>query len=83
MADNAAYRSDTEVAELKARDPLITFRRQAIDEGWLDEPLVEQLEQQADRTIEEAIRFAEASPPPEGLNDNVYMNPLDLYGGRP
>ena len=83
MADNAAYRSDTEVAELKARDPLITFRRYAIEEGWLDASLIEQLEQQVDRTVEKAVRFAEASPPPEGLHDNVYANPLDLYGGRP
>jgi pyruvate dehydrogenase E1 component alpha subunit len=83
MADNAAYRSDTEVAELKARDPLITFRRQAIEEGWVDESLIRQLEQQADKTIDEAVRFAEASPAPEDLYENLYTNPLDLYGGRP
>lgn len=83
MADNAAYRSDTEVAELKARDPLLTFRRQATREGWLEDSLVQQLEQQVDAVIDEAIRFAAASPPPEGLHDNVYVNPLDLYGGHP
>jgi len=83
MADNAAYRSDTEVAELKARDPLVTFRRQAIKEGWLEEEQIGQLENQVDKVVDDAIRFAEASPPPERLHDNVYVRPIDLYRGSP
>jgi len=83
MADNAAYRSDTEVAELKARDPLVTFRRQAIKEGWLEEEQIGQLESQVDKVVDDAIRFAEASPPPEKLHDNVYVRPIDLYRGSP
>ena len=83
MADNAAYRSDTEVSELKARDPLVTFRRQAIKEGWLEDSLIEQLENEIDNVVDDAVRFAGASPPPEGLHDNVYVRPLDLYRGLP
>ena len=83
MADSAAYRSDTEVAELKARDPLITFRRQALKEGWIEESLIEQLESQVDKVIDDAVHFAESSPPPEGLHDNVYVRSLDLYRGSP
>ena len=83
MADNAAYRSETEVAELKARDPLTNFRQQAVKEGWIEETLIEQLENEVDNVVENAVRFAEASPPPEGLHDNVYVRPLDLYRGAP
>ena len=83
MADNAAYRSDTEVAELRARDPLNTFRRQSIKEDWLDDSAIDQLEQQVDKVVDDAIRFANASPAPERLHDNVYKKPLDLYRGRP
>ena len=83
MADSAAYRSDTEVAELKARDPLVTFHRQALKEGWLEDNSIEEIENQVEKVINDAVRFAESSPPPEGLHDNVYVRPLDLYRGSP
>ena len=83
MADSAAYRSDTEVAELKARDPLVTFRRQALKEGWLEDTFMEEIENQVQKVVDDAVRFAESSPQPEGLHDNVYVRPLDLYRGSP
>lgn len=83
MADNAAYRSETEVAELKARDPLLTFRQLAVAEGWLDDAAIASIEKDVGSVIDDAISFADASPPPENLRDNVYVQSLDLYGGRP
>jgi pyruvate dehydrogenase E1 component alpha subunit len=83
MADNAAYRSETEVAEVKARDPLLTYRQLAVTEGWLDDAAIAEIEKDVDAVIDDAIRFADASPPPENLRDNVYVKPLDLYGGKP
>jgi len=83
MADNAAYRPDTELAELKARDPVVTFRHQAIKQDWLTEALIEQLENEVDAVVEKAVHFAEASPPPEKLQENVYVRPIDLYRGLP
>jgi pyruvate dehydrogenase E1 component alpha subunit len=82
MADSGAYRSDTEVAELKARDPLLTFRQRAVAEGWMDEAAIATMEKEVETLVEEAIRFAESSPPPEDLHANVYAQPLNLYGGR-
>jgi pyruvate dehydrogenase E1 component alpha subunit len=83
MADSGAYRSDVEVAELKARDPLLTFRKRALAEGWLDEATLTELETEVDTLIQEAVSFAAASTPPEDLHANVYRQSLDLYGGRP
>ena len=81
MADAGAYRSMLEVAELKARDPLLTFRQQAIKENWLSEEQCNEIEQDVDKQIEKAIRFAEQSPEPEDVSQYVYQHALDLYGG--
>ncbi len=79
MADSAAYRSALEEAELRARDPILLLRRRILEEGWLGEGELARLEEQARREVEEAVRFAEASPPPEDLHAGVYARPLDLY----
>lgn len=81
MADSGAYRSALEVAELKARDPLHSFRQKVLNEGWLTQPETDDLNQQAQNVVDESVRFALASPPPDDLYQNVYVNPLDLYGG--
>ena len=83
MADSGAYRSDAEVAELKARDPLLNFRQLALSETWIKEAEITEMEKQVDKLVDEAIRFAETSPPPEDLHANVYRQALDLYGGQP
>ena len=79
MADNAAYRSALEVAELRARDPILLLRRRILEEGWLEEAELERLEAEARQAVEEAVRFAEASPEPEDLYHGVYAQPLDPY----
>jgi len=83
MADPAAYRSALEENELRARDPLLTFRRRAEGAGWLTAEEMDELARQAETAVEEAVRFAAASPPPQDLYRNVHQAPLDLYGGRP
>ncbi len=83
MADPAAYRSALEVEELRARDPVRTLRRQARDNDWLSEGEVDTLDEAAQAAVAEAVRFADASPAPENLHKDVYVEPLDLYAGRP
>ena len=82
MADAGAYRSVLEVAELKARDPLQTFRQQVIKESLLSEDDCLAIEVEVDKKIEAAVAFAEQSPQPENLLQDVYNNPLDLYGAQ-
>ncbi|WJW76365.1 pyruvate dehydrogenase (acetyl-transferring) E1 component subunit alpha [Thiohalobacter sp. IOR34] len=81
MADAAAYRSSLEVQELRARDPLFNLRRQILAEGWLDEATIEAEEKAAREAVEDAVRFAEQSPEPGELMRDLYVQPLDLYGG--
>ena len=80
MADAGAYRSVLEVAELKARDPLETFRVQALNAGWLDEAECNAVAAQVQEVVEDAIDYAKASPSPTDLHRDVYVKPIDLYG---
>lgn len=83
MADSGAYRSALEVAELKARDPLLNLRQRALENDWISEEEIEALLQQAQKVVEEAIQFADQSPQPDDLHKDVYRQPLNLYEGRP
>ncbi|HWQ95235.1 MAG TPA: pyruvate dehydrogenase (acetyl-transferring) E1 component subunit alpha [Gammaproteobacteria bacterium] len=81
MADSGAYRSTLEVAELRARDPLLILRSQALQHGWLNEEDAEVMFAKAQEVVEEAVRFADQSPPPTDLYKDVYVRPFDLYKG--
>ncbi len=81
MADAGAYRSALEVAELRARDPLDTFAEKARQSGWLSAAESDAIDEEVERVIAEAVRFAEQSPPPSELGRDVYVQPLDLYRG--
>jgi pyruvate dehydrogenase E1 component alpha subunit len=83
MADPGAYRSALEVSELRARDPLLSFRKRAAREGWVDESEADRLEEQAREAVDAAVAFADASPPPTDLHADIYREPLNLYRGRP
>jgi pyruvate dehydrogenase E1 component alpha subunit len=83
MADPAAYRSALEERELRARDPLLTFRRRAAEQGWVGETEAEALEGQAREAVEAAVAFAADSPPPTDLLADIYTQPVDPYRGRP
>ena len=83
MADSGAYRSELEVAELKARGPLLTFKARALEQAWIDEAELTELEHKAQAIVDEAVRFADASPAPQELHQNVYQQALDLYKGLP
>ncbi len=81
MADAGAYRSAVEVAELRARDPITVLRTRAQRERWLEQAEIAAIEQEVHAVVEEAVRFAEQSPPPQDLHRDVYVRPLDLYNG--
>lgn len=83
MADAGAYRSSLEVAELKARDPLLNFRVRAIEAGWLDEATCARIDSEVEAAVRDAVAHAESSPEPDQLDRDVYAEPLDLYAGKP
>jgi pyruvate dehydrogenase E1 component alpha subunit len=74
MADPEEYRSKEEVERWRERDPVETFRRRLVEEDVLSEEDAEGLDSAAQETVDEAVRFADASPFPE--LDSLYE---DLY----
>jgi pyruvate dehydrogenase E1 component alpha subunit len=75
MADPEEYRTREQVAEWRRRDPLTLFGDRLVEEGVLDRDAIEQLDADANRAIDEAVAFADASPfpTPESLYDDVYV----------
>lgn len=68
--DQQAYRDPAAEAEWERRDPVARFQAVAVERGWLGAPeagaeAVAALERAALEEVEEAVRFARASPYPE------------------
>lgn len=71
------YRSKAEIAEVKSRDPILLLEQQLREAGLLSEADVAHVHDEATRIVQEAVRFAEASPEPapgELLTD-IYGTP--------
>jgi pyruvate dehydrogenase E1 component alpha subunit len=60
-----AYRRPEEVDEWKQRDPIPTFAQRLMAEGDVAEVEISAVHAAVEQEIEEAIRFAEASPEPD------------------
>src|SRR5690348_17485740 len=75
MADPEEYRSKEQVEEWRKRDPITTFSDRLVEEEVLTKDDLEELDEQAVATVDEAVRFADDSPhpDPESLYDNVYV----------
>jgi len=80
-AANQGCSSNARPTATGAKDPLRRFREQALEAGWLDAGEMETLDARAQEAVDEAVAFAERSPPPTDLYKDVYVRPLDLYGG--
>jgi pyruvate dehydrogenase E1 component alpha subunit len=77
MSDPDTVRAADEKERWQARDPLVTFERILLGEGVLTGDDVKAVIGRAERAVDEAAAFAEASPPvPESeLARLVYANP--------
>jgi pyruvate dehydrogenase E1 component alpha subunit len=60
-----AYRPLEEVEEWKQRDPIPTFARRLVADGMTTEAELQAIDAAVQRELEDAIRFAEASPEPD------------------
>lgn len=69
------YRTKDEVAVARKRDPITLLEDRLRAAGGLTDAQVEAIAQTAQRTVEDAVRFAEESPPPPP--DELYR---DVYG---
>ncbi|HST55927.1 MAG TPA: pyruvate dehydrogenase (acetyl-transferring) E1 component subunit alpha [Solirubrobacteraceae bacterium] len=82
MADPEQYRTKEQVAQWRARDPLVLFGDRLVEAGVLDAAAREQLDQDALSAVDAAVAFADASPfpKPESLYDNVYVLGEQVHG---
>lgn len=72
--DPSAYRNKQEEAEWHARDPLALFQAELRAEGQLTDVELQVIEARVRAELDEAVRFAEASPlaPIESTFEDVY-----------
>ena len=73
-SDAKKYRTREEENEWRAKDGIKRFKETLITSGVLTEDEAKSLQEQANQEIEEAVRFAEASPEPsiDTLEEDVY-----------
>lgn len=62
--DAQTYRSASELAEWRAKDPCVRHRRALTSEGLIDEPGAQTIDAEARAQIEAALDFARRSPEP-------------------
>lgn len=64
-SDQELYRTKDEIAAWKKRDPVRLFRERLVTEGVITDEEASSIEAKADRTITEAVEFAQSSPEPD------------------
>ncbi len=74
--DPRRYRSDAELAEWKAKDPLARLKHDLLAQGLLEESADAGLWEAARAEVTKALAEAEATPPitPESIFDDVYAS---------
>ncbi len=70
----ASYRSETEVAEWRARCPLIRFEKFAAESGKINAAELKQIREETGAELEAAVKFARESPLPDPaeVTEDVY-----------
>lgn len=68
------YRTKEEIAQARQRDPLTILEDRLRATGALADAQVKRIHDEAERTVMEAVQFAEESPPPDPseLHNDVY-----------
>jgi pyruvate dehydrogenase E1 component alpha subunit len=69
MSDPGQYRTKEEVEEWKKRDPVALARRRLVEEAGAGEEELKVVEDKVRVEIEDAVRFAEESPPADRYAD--------------
>ncbi len=74
VADPSNYRDSKEVSFWQVRDPIARFQELALENEVMTGDTVKGINEEVDRTVAKAVRFAEESdaPDPNDIADNVY-----------
>jgi pyruvate dehydrogenase E1 component alpha subunit len=71
--EKLGYRSRAEILAWEAKCPVTSFRTMLLSDGTLSEHQAAGMEKELDVEIEEAFRFAQASPLPKGEDLTAYL----------
>jgi pyruvate dehydrogenase E1 component alpha subunit len=74
MSDPQKYRTKEEVNEYKEKDPIAQVLNTIMENGWLNEKDIKQIEEEIKIQVQDSVTFAEESPLPE--LDELYK---DVY----
>ena len=74
-ADPEIYRDKAEVEEWQQKDPIESFAKRLLEAGLIEEGHLEQVREDVEVQVKEAVTFADASPEPalDTLYDNLYV----------
>jgi pyruvate dehydrogenase E1 component alpha subunit len=80
MGDPERYREKDEVKKWEEEDPIGIFRKYIIEEGIASEAELDEQDEEAERIVQEAVDFAEASPEPDddALFEHIYAEPTPI-----
>ncbi len=75
QGDPCNYQPKEEVEEWKKKDPIPKFRKKLVEMGIFTEQEADKVDQEINKEIDEAVRFAEESPfpAPQETLDDVYV----------
>ena len=76
----SSYRSDEEVEQWKLRDPIDLHKERLLSQGIATQEEIDQIENEVNKQIEEAVEFARESPYPDPseLFDDMFADPIPL-----
>jgi pyruvate dehydrogenase E1 component alpha subunit len=74
--DNLSYFTEEERARNRARDPIDNFRERVLERGLLSEEDLAEVDAWVEKTVDEAVEFAEEAPYPdrEDVLTDVYVS---------
>ena len=80
MGDPERYREKDEVRKWEEEDPIGIFRKYIMEEGIATEDELDEQDEEAERIVQEAVDFAEASPEPDddALFEHIYAEPTPI-----
>ena len=80
MSDAMKYRTKEEMEKARLRDPILIYENRLRSKGLLTTDHLEQMEAETRRLVDEAVKFADASPnpQPEALFEDIYSEKYPL-----
>jgi pyruvate dehydrogenase E1 component alpha subunit len=67
------YRTRAEVDEYRKQDPILRFRHQSQENGWLDAAEMDGVDEEIRREMADAVQFAKESPDPDPATAMEYI----------